>query len=34
MKPAAIPVIKTACGDDVANELELILFLDNTIDRG
>lgn len=33
MKLAAISMIKTVCGEDVANKLEFILILDNTIER-
>lgn len=33
MKPPTISVIRIVYGDDEANMLELILFLDNTIKR-
>lgn len=31
IKPTAISMVRKVCEDDVADKLELILFLDNTV---
>jgi hypothetical protein len=33
IKPAAISMVRTVCGDDIANKLELIPLSDNTVKR-